>query len=77
MSKNLKQLNKESVITILLYLFYFAWWYYFAYIYISGPDDFTFGLPSWFFYSCVLGLVVINILVFIAVKFFFKEIDLD
>ncbi|MGL5644836.1 DUF997 family protein, partial [Cetobacterium sp.] len=35
------------------------------------------GLPSWFFYSCVLGLVVINILVFVAVKCFFKDINLD
>ncbi|WP_297598946.1 YhdT family protein [uncultured Cetobacterium sp.] len=75
--KNSKQINKEAIITCLLYLFYFAWWYYFAYIYKSEPNIFIFGLPSWFFYSCVLGLVVINILVFLAVKIFFKDIDLD
>ena len=28
-----KQINKEVLITIGLYLFYFVWWYYFAYEY--------------------------------------------
>ena len=35
------------------------------------------GLPEWFFYSCVVGLVLINILVYICIKFFFKDIDFD
>ena len=30
-----KQINKEVLITIGLYLFYFVWWYYFAYEYSS------------------------------------------
>ena len=49
----------------------------FAYIYKSDTNEFILGLPSWFFYSCVLALVVINILVFVAVKCFFKDINLD
>ena len=77
MKKNIKQINKEAIITCLLYLFYFCWWYYFAYIYKPDTNEFILGLPSWFFYSCVLGLVVINVLVFIAVKCFFKDVDLD
>ena len=77
MKKNIKQINKEAIITCILYLFYFCWWYFFAYIYEASPNKFILGLPSWFFYSCVLGLVVINILVFIAVKCFFKDIDLN
>lgn len=77
MKSNIKQINKEAIITCLLYLFYFCWWYYFAYIYKSNVNEFIFGLPSWFFYSCVLGLIIINILVFIVVKYFFKDIDLD
>lgn len=77
MKNNIKQINKEAIITCLLYLFYFCWWYYFAYIYKSDTNEFIFGLPRWFFYSCVLGLVIINILVFIVVKYFFKDIDLD
>lgn len=76
-----KQVNKEALITIGLYLFYFAWWYYFAYMYKDSENvseySYILGLPEWFFYSCVLGLVVINILVFIVVKLFFKDMDLN
>ena len=79
--KKEKQINKEALITVILYVFYFAWWYYFAYIYKDSENvaefKYVMGLPEWFFYSCVLGLVVINILVFLAVKFFFKDMDLE
>ena len=74
-----KQIVTEAYLTIILYVFYFVWWYYFAYR--DGLDatkyNFIFGLPEWFFYSCILGLVVINILVFIVVKLFFKNVELD
>lgn len=75
-----KQLNKEAVLTCGLYLFYFAWWYFFAYYF--GEQEvssyrYILGLPEWFFYSCVLGLIVINIAVFVVVKFFFRDIPLD
>ncbi len=76
-----KQINKEALVTIILYVFYFVWWYYFAYIFKNSENPAKFkyimGLPEWFFYSCVLGLVVINILVFLAVKIFFKDMDLN
>ena len=78
-----KQINKEVLITIVLYLIYFIWWYYFAYEYSSNNVEeykYILGLPEWFFYSCVVGLVLINILVYICyicVKFFFKDIDFD
>lgn len=76
-----KQINKEVVVTILLYLFYFLWWYYFAYIHSDSEDvknfKYILGLPEWFFYSCVLGLVVINISVLIVVKLFFKDMSLE
>lgn len=76
-----KQINKEVIATSLLYIFYFGWWYYFAYIYTDSEDvknfKYILGLPEWFFYSCVIGLIIINILVFIVVKFFFKEVPLE
>lgn len=75
-----KQLEKEAIITVVLYVIYFAWWYYFAYIYApENVEDYSYvlGMPAWFFYSCVLGLIFINILVYLAVKIFFKDIDLD
>lgn len=75
-----KQINKEALITIILYLVYFLWWYFWGYI-DEGKDPseyvYILGLPRWFFFSCVVGLIFINILVWIAIKFFFKEIDLD
>ncbi len=75
-----KQINKEVLITIGLYLLYFVWWYYFAYEYSSDNVEeykYILGLPEWFFYSCVVGLILVNILVYICVKFFFKEIDFE
>lgn len=74
------QINKEALITIFLYVIYFLWWYYFAYIYPpKNVEDYKYilGMPDWFFYSCVLGLVLINSLVFLVTKFFFKDIDFE
>jgi len=45
-----KQINKEVLITIGLYLFYFVWWYYFAYEYSSDNVEeykYILGLPEW------------------------------
>ena len=75
-----KQLNKEALLTVGLYIFYFAWWYFFAYYF--GEQEvssyrYIVGLPEWFFYSCVLGLIVINLAVFVVVKCFFRDIPLD
>lgn len=81
MKSRKKQINKEVLVTLVLYFFYFLWWYYFAYIFKNSDDvknfKYILGLPEWFFYSCVLGLVVVNILVFILVKIFFKNISLE
>ncbi len=75
-----KQIVKEAKITVVLYLIYFIWWYGFAYG--LGDKDpmeyrFIFGLPEWFFYSCVLGFLVISTLVWIVIRLFFKDIDFD
>ncbi|MGL4403376.1 MAG: YhdT family protein [Fusobacteriaceae bacterium] len=79
MKKRDKQIKKEAKITVLLYCFYFLWWYFFAYYKSDNPTEYSYilGFPSWFFYSCILGFLVINILVYLAVKFFFKDMDLD
>lgn len=74
-----RQIKKEAGITVLLYLFYFLWWYFFAYYKSDNPAEYTYilGLPAWFFYSCIMGFVIINILVYLAIRFFFKDMDLD
>ncbi len=75
-----KQLNKEALLTIGLYVIFFIWWYAFGYGLSGGdPSNYTYilGLPSWFFVSCVLGWLLVSFAVVVMVKKFFVEIDLD
>lgn len=72
--------NREALIGTIIAIANFLWWFGFAYG--LGSKDvsdyhYIFGLPAWFFYSCVLGLVVFTFVVIGAVKFFYTEIDLD
>lgn len=75
-----KVANREALIGLGLAAFNFIWWYAFAYgLGSKDPSEYTFvfGLPAWFFYSCVVGFIVMVILVSIAVKFWFVEVPLD
>lgn len=72
--------NREAWIGIILVIINFVWWYGFAYGLGAGPvEDYTYimGLPSWFFYSCVAGFLVMVVLVGLAVKFLFKEVPYE
>ncbi|WP_231514896.1 YhdT family protein [Oceanobacillus salinisoli] len=72
--------NREALIGIGLVVFNFIWWFAFAYrLGSKDPSEYSyvFGLPSWFFYSCVLGIVVMAVLVFIVVKLFFKDVPFE
>jgi uncharacterized membrane protein YhdT len=78
--KRYKQANKEALITIALFILNFIWWYGFAYGLGSRPVEeysYVMGLPSWFFYSCVLGFIVFSFAAWFMVRFLFKEIPLD
>ncbi len=69
--------KREAWIGVGLVLFNFLWWFGFAYGFGSFPVEdyqYIFGMPAWFFYSCVVGSVVMIVLVIIVVKFFFKEV---
>lgn len=69
--------HREAWIGVALVIFNFIWWYGFAYGLGSAPVEqyqYIFGLPAWFFYSCVVGLVVMIVLVTVVVKIFFKEV---
>lgn len=72
--------NREALIGVGLVIFNFVWWFAFAYG-MGGKDpseySYVFGLPAWFFYSCVLGFVVMAVLVTIVVKKWFVEIPFD
>jgi uncharacterized membrane protein YhdT len=72
--------NREALIGIGLAIFNFIWWYAFAYgLGSKDPEEYSyiFGLPDWFFYSCVLGFIVMVILVIVVVKAFFVEIPFE
>lgn len=72
--------HKEALIGIGLALFHFAWWFSFAYGLGSKPvSEYTYilGFPAWFFYSCILGIPLIILLVWIIVRFFFSDLPLE
>lgn len=72
--------NREALIGLGLAIFNFIWWYAFAYgLGSKDPSEYTFvfGLPAWFFYSCVVGFIVMVILVTVVVKLWFVEVPLD
>ncbi|MEB1808327.1 MAG: YhdT family protein [Bacillaceae bacterium] len=72
--------NREALIGVGLVIFNFIWWFGFAYGLGSSPVEeysYVFGMPAWFFYSCVLGFVVMAIIVIIMVKKFFVEVDFE
>ncbi|WP_277678917.1 YhdT family protein [Gracilibacillus dipsosauri] len=72
--------NREALVGIGLVLFNFIWWYGFAYG-LGSKDvneyNYVFGFPTWFFYSCIIGVTIMAILVFIIVKFFFVDVSFD
>lgn len=45
----------------------------------GDPEQYSyvFGMPEWFFYSCVVGYPVITVFLWGIVRFFFKEMPLD
>lgn len=72
--------NREALIGVGLVVLNFILWYGFAYGLGSGPVEeynYIFGLPAWFFYSCIIVTIVIFILVVLAVVFLFKEVPLE
>ncbi|WP_428909540.1 YhdT family protein [Niallia sp. Krafla_26] len=78
--KRFKIANREAIIGVVLVLINFVWWFAFAYgLGSDDPKDYKYilGIPEWFFYSCVVGFILMTILVSIVVKFLFKEVPFD
>lgn len=72
--------NREALIGLALAAFNFIWWYAFAYgLGSKDPSEYTFilGFPAWFFYSSIVGFVVMVVLVTLVVKLWFVEVPLD
>ncbi|WP_071396113.1 YhdT family protein [Bacillus tuaregi] len=78
--KRFKIAHKEAVIGVILVIINFLCWYGFAYGLGSGDPrkyNYILGLPEWFFYSCVVGTIIMFIIVSLCVKFFFKEVPFE
>lgn len=72
--------NREAVYSLLLTLGYFLWWFGFAYGFgEKAVSDYfyVFGLPAWFFYSCLVGGGLFCMVVPIVVLCFFEDMPLD
>ena len=75
-----RQADREALITLGIYAVFFLWWTLFAFGLGSGdPADYSyvFGMPAWFFYSCVLGYPVVAVLLWVALRLFFADMPLD
>ncbi|MDM5189220.1 YhdT family protein [Bacillus sp. DX4.1] len=72
--------HREAWIGLGLAVINFMIWYGFAYgLGSKDPKEYTYvlGFPAWFFYSCIVGFVVMVILLVIVVRFVFQDISLD
>ena len=74
------QADREALITLGAYALYFLWWYVSAY----GPGDGDpanysriMGMPSWFFFSCIVGYPLITLLLWGLMRLFFRDMPLD
>ena len=80
LDKRFKIAHKEALIGVILVIINFIIWYGFAYGLGSVKvKDYTyvFGLPAWFFYSCILGSIIMIVLVILTVKYIFQDIPFE
>ncbi|WP_147820779.1 YhdT family protein [Salidesulfovibrio onnuriiensis] len=78
--RRFRQADREALLALGAYALYFVWWYVFAYGLGEGdPEQYTYvwGLPAWFFYSCIVGYPLITVLLWAVVRLFFREMPLD
>ena len=79
-NKRYKQADREALIALGVYVFFFLWWTLFAFGLGSGdPEHYTYvlGMPAWFFYSCVLGYPVVTVLLWVVIRVAFSDMPLD
>jgi uncharacterized membrane protein YhdT len=72
--------NREAKIGCTLAIFNILWWYGFAYGFGSkNPEEYVFilGFPAWFFWSCIIGVIVMIALVFLVVKFVLQDVSFE
>jgi uncharacterized membrane protein YhdT len=78
--KRYAQANKEAILALIAYAFYFLWWYVCAYGLGDGDPElysYVLGLPAWFFYSCIVGYPLITLVLWCMVRFGFNNMPLE
>ena len=79
-NKRFRQADREAGIVLGMYGFFFLWWTFFAFGLGGGDPEhysYVFGMPSWFFYSCVLGYPVLTLLLWVVIRLAFSHMPLD
>ena len=72
--------HREALIGVVLAVVHFLWWFGFAYGLGSRPvEEYTYilGFPDWFFYSCIVGFILVAITVIILAKYFLKDVSFE
>lgn len=70
-----QQLKKEARLAFWLSLLYLAGWGIFAYFSPAGRG--IFGFPLWFELSCIFLPLVFTLIVYVAIKKVYRDIDLN
>ncbi|MEG0307211.1 MAG: YhdT family protein [Clostridium sp.] len=75
-----RQINKEAIISIIVYVLYFIWWYITGFG-LGNRDPSTYkyvmGFPVWFILSCFVGPILLILVVIFTVKHFFVNFNLN
>lgn len=80
MDPRFKVAHREALIGVVLAIVHFIWWFGFAYGLGSKPVEeysYILGFPDWFFYSCIVGFILVAITVIFLVKFVLKDVSLE
>lgn len=80
MDPRFKIAHREAWIGVGLAILHFAWWFGFAYGLGSQPVGqyrYIWGFPEWFFYSGIVGFVLICITIMLLAKFVLKEVSFE
>lgn len=72
------QMNKEAKATLIASLIIFAYFWLTIFLFQDNLEfGVILGLPLWFTLSCIGGYLLSIIVVFVLVKFFMANFDLD
>lgn len=80
MDPRFKIAHREALIGVGLAIVHFIWWFGFAYGLGSAPVEeyrYILGFPEWFFYSCIVGFILVSLTVIILAKFVLKDVSFE